>query len=184
MKRTVLYPILLALVTLWIPRESHSQTDAGFWSIHDSTSTWIPWLVTTGLNKGTPAFDIRYNFDSKNALSAFAGWSFLSKDESLVAMPLLGYIGGPEYRGLSSQVYLLYQNKHWDIFSQNQFTHGLNDESPDMLYTWTLMLYKVQPWLFLGISEDILYIPELEEASRVVQPRIGHGSLSDLSRLD
>ena len=157
-RRIMLTLLVLVAFFTTLPVSANTLLDASvyFKATHqgdlEQTQATIPWATYAG--NDNLFFDCRYNFDAKNAASAFIGRVYtLTSDGTVQITPELGVIAGKEYIGLSPEFYIWGQTGRVSYITLNQYAAGASGWSPNFFYHWAELRYVVvDKQLELGLT--------------------------------
>ncbi|MBI5733271.1 hypothetical protein HY967_04990 [Candidatus Jorgensenbacteria bacterium] len=175
MKQLFLFLLLLVMfVSMANAQHDLSLYRKTVYSAGSSDASFYPWYMYSGL----VFVDARYNFDWDKTTGVFVGKSFGS--DALSVVPTLGALFGPEYKGVSPQVYLMGKGETYAFTLLNQYSAGISGNN-SYLYNWyEVFICKPLDWLEVGGTEQTFY--EFVDGSKV-QMDIGPGIRATLSNV-
>ena len=148
--------ILFVLLLLISPSLFAQYVDASIFlkstSSHRTVNA-IPWITMEPTTNGV-LFQVRYNFDAKDALTVFVGKNIsLGKGVNLV--PQLGYIYSEKYEAVTQELWTLISDDVISVFMLNQLSVGVSNKYSDFLYHWTEVLFPLNTYISIGFAEQV-----------------------------
>ena len=103
------------------------------------------------LNRGSLHLEARYNYEARDAGSAFVGWKFAGGDAvSFEVTPLIGALFGAA-RGVVPGVEASVAYGAVDAYIEAEYVHDLEQHSASYYYAWSEIGWKPAPWLRIGL---------------------------------
>jgi hypothetical protein len=103
------------------------------------------------LNHGSLHLEARYNYEARDAGSAFAGWKFSGGDTvSFEVTPIVGALFGAA-RGVIPGVEASVAYGTVDAYIEAEYVHDLDQHSASYYYAWSELGWKPVPWLRIGL---------------------------------
>jgi len=106
---------------------------------------------TITADRGALHLESRYNYEERNSLSAFAGWTFgFGQKFRLDITPMFGGVAG-ERDGVIPGLELSFTAGPVEFYSEGEYVIDVHDTSSRFLYNWSeLSLWPVD-WLRVGL---------------------------------
>ena len=106
---------------------------------------------TITADRGPLHLESRYNYEERNSLSAFAGWTFgFGRKFRLNVTPMLGVVAG-ERDGVIPGLEVSFTAGPVEFYSEGEYVIDVHDTSDRFLYNWSeLSLWPVE-WLRVGL---------------------------------
>ena len=103
------------------------------------------------LNHGSLHLEARYNYEARDAGSAFVGWKFAGGDAvSFEVTPIVGGLFGAA-RGVIPGVEASVAYGTLDAYIEAEYVHDLDEHSASYYYAWSELGWKPVQWLRLGL---------------------------------
>jgi hypothetical protein len=103
------------------------------------------------LDRGPLHLEVRYNYEARDATSAFAGWKFSGGDTlSYEVTPIIGGLFGAA-RGVVPGLEASINWRAFDAYIEAEYVYDLNDRSASYYYAWSELAWKPVEWLRLGL---------------------------------
>jgi len=97
-------------------------------------------------------FEVRYNYEDLETVSAFAGWKLAAGGEiALEATPILGLVAGAT-DGLAPGIEAEVTWKQFATYIESEYVFDLDAGDESFLYTWSETTYAAAGWLRAGIA--------------------------------
>jgi hypothetical protein len=130
---------------------------------------WAP--IVHYQNPGNWYAEIRYNYEDNRTLSLYTGRTFAHDGRRLSysVTPLVGGVVG-KFKGGSAGLNLELDFMNLFFESQSQYSFGLDGESADFIFSWSELGYRLQPWLFGGLSAQHTFL--YQDESNLLEPGI------------
>ncbi len=109
-------------------------------------------VAVAALNRGALRFEARYNYEAKNATSAFLGWK-LGGGEAITyeATPLVGALGGAMHAGIAGlEASIAY--RVFDAYVEAEYVVPTTSGGDDYLYAWSELGWRPVAWLRVGLA--------------------------------
>jgi hypothetical protein len=106
--------------------------------------------VIAAADRGALHLEARYGYETKDARSAFAGWTFSGGDA--VAWELTPLVGGG-WGPVQAFIPGLEASLAWgklDFYTEVEFVRDRNDSSASYNYAWSELGFKALDWLRIG----------------------------------
>ena len=102
------------------------------------------------LDRGPVHLELRYNYEVRDAASAFVGWKFSGGDEvTFEFTPIIGAMFGAA-RGAVPGLEASVAWRGFDAYVEVEYVHDLNQSDPAYYYAWSELAWKPVDWLRLG----------------------------------
>ncbi len=103
------------------------------------------------LDRGPLHLEARYNYEARNAGSAFVGWKFAGGDSvSYELTPIIGGLFGAA-RGVVPGLEASIGWRSFDVYVEAEYVRDLDDSSASYFYSWTELGWKPLEWLRVGL---------------------------------
>jgi hypothetical protein len=103
------------------------------------------------LNHGSLHLEARYNYEARDAGSAFAGWKFAGGDAvSFEVTPIVGALFGAA-RGVVPGVEASVAYGAVDAYIEAEYVYDLEQRSASYYYAWSELGWKPVQWLRVGL---------------------------------
>jgi len=103
------------------------------------------------LDRGPLHLEARYNYEARNAGSAFVGWKFSAGDTVTIDVtPIIGGLFGAA-RGVIPGVEASVGWRSFDIYVEAEYVHDLADSSASYTYSWSELGWKPADGLRVGL---------------------------------
>jgi hypothetical protein len=103
------------------------------------------------LNRGALHLEARYNYEARDAGSAFVGWKFAGGDTvTFEVTPIIGALFGAA-RGVVPGVEASVAYGTLDAYVEAEYVRDLADSSASYYYAWSELGWKPAPWLRVGL---------------------------------
>ena len=103
-------------------------------------------------NHGSLHLEARYNYEDRDAASAFVGWNFAGGgDLSFEVTPIAGLLFGST-RGVIPGVEASVAYGAFDASVEAEYVHNLDDHSASYFYTWDELGWTPVQWLRVGLA--------------------------------
>ena len=106
---------------------------------------------TVTADRGALHLESRYNYEERNSLSAFAGWTFgFGKKFRLDLTPMFGVLGG-DRDGVIPGLELSFTAGPLEFYSEGEYVIDAHDTNDSFLYNWSEITVWPVDWLRLGL---------------------------------
>jgi len=103
------------------------------------------------LNRGSLHVEARYNYEARDAGSAFAGWKFAGGDAVTFELtPIIGALFGAA-RGVVPGIEASVAYGTFDAYIEAEYVHDLDQHSASYYYAWSELGWKPAQWLRIGL---------------------------------
>ena len=103
------------------------------------------------LDRGPLHLEARYNYEARDAGSAFVGWKFEGGDTvSYELTPIIGGLFGAA-RGVVPGLEASIGWRTFDIYVEAEYVRDLDESSASYFYSWTELGWKPVEWLRVGL---------------------------------
>jgi len=103
------------------------------------------------LDRGPLHLEARYNYEARNAGSAFVGWKFAGGDTvSYELTPIIGGLFGAA-RGVVPGLEASIGWRSFDVYIEAEYVRDLDEISASYYYSWTELGWKPLEWLRVGL---------------------------------
>ena len=103
------------------------------------------------LDRGPLHFEARYNYEARNATSAFVGWTFAGGDAlTFEVTPMIGGLFGAA-RGVVPGVEASLAYRTVDAYIEAEYVRDLDDSSASYFYAWSELGWRPAEWLRIGL---------------------------------
>jgi hypothetical protein len=103
------------------------------------------------LNRGPLHLEARYNYEARDAGSAFVGWKFAGGDAvTFEVTPMIGALFGAA-RGVVPGVEASVAYGAVDAYIEAEYVHDLDQHSANYYYAWSELGWKPVQWLRIGL---------------------------------
>ncbi len=104
------------------------------------------------LDRGPLHFEVRYNYEARNATSVFAGWKFAGGEAvTWEVTPIVGGLFGAA-RGVVPGVEASIGWRDLDFYVEAEYVRDLDDTSASYFYSWSELGWRPLPWLRVGLA--------------------------------
>lgn len=104
------------------------------------------------LDHGPLHFEVRYNYEARNATSVFAGWKFAGGEAvTWEVTPIVGGLFGAA-RGVVPGVEASVAWRDFDFYVEAEYVRDLDDASASYFYSWSELGWRPLPWLRVGLA--------------------------------
>ena len=104
------------------------------------------------LNRGPLRLEARYNYEARDAGSAFVGWKFAGGDElTFEVTPIVGALFGAA-RGFVPGVEASLAWGPFDAYIEAEYVRDLEQSSASYYYAWSELGWKPTDWLRVGVA--------------------------------
>ncbi|HET8734351.1 MAG TPA: hypothetical protein VFM45_11345, partial [Anaeromyxobacteraceae bacterium] len=106
---------------------------------------------TLAVDRGGLHLEARYNYEARNAGSAWFGWNFSFGDECKLGLtPMVGGVFG-EMTGVAPGLTLTLEWGPLALWSQSEYVFDLADSSQSYVYVWSELSITGPDWLRVGL---------------------------------
>lgn len=106
---------------------------------------------TITADRGAVHLESRYNYEERNSLSAFAGWTFgFGQRFRLEITPMFGGVAG-ERDGVIPAIELSFTAGPVEFYSEGEYVIDVHDTSDRFLYNWSELSLWPAEWLRVGL---------------------------------
>ncbi len=106
---------------------------------------------TITADRGALHLESRYNYEERNSMSAFAGWTFgFGRKFRLDLTPMFGAVAG-ERDGVVPGLELSFAAGPVEFYSEGEYVIDVHDTSDRFLYNWSELSVWPADWLRLGL---------------------------------
>lgn len=106
---------------------------------------------TITADRGALHLESRYNYEERNSLSAFAGWTFgLGRRFRFDVTPMFGAVAG-ELDGVIPALELSFSAGPVEFYSEGEYVIDAHDTSNRFLYNWSELSVWPAEWLRVGL---------------------------------
>jgi hypothetical protein len=103
------------------------------------------------LDRGSLHLEARYNYEARDAGSAFVGWKFAAGDALQVELtPIVGALFGST-RGVVPGFEASIGYGAFDAYVEAEYVHDLDDHSASYYYAWSELGWTPVSWLRVGL---------------------------------
>ena len=103
------------------------------------------------LDRGPLHLEARYNYEARDAGSAFVGWKFEGGDTVSYALtPIIGGLFGAA-RGVVPGLEASIGWRTFDVYVEAEYVRDLDESSASYFYSWTELGWKPVEWLRVGL---------------------------------
>jgi hypothetical protein len=103
------------------------------------------------LNRGPLHLEGRYNYEARDAGSAFLGWNFSGGDTVTFAItPIIGALFGSTH-GVIPGVEVSIAYGPFDAYIEAEYVYDSHDQTNNYYYAWSELAWKPVEWLRLGL---------------------------------
>ena len=103
------------------------------------------------LDRGPLHFEARYNYEARDAGSAFIGWKFAGGDKvTFEVTPIAGALFGAA-RGFVPGVEATVTWDSFDAYVEAEYVHDTAQEGASYYYAWSELGWRPVEWLRLGL---------------------------------
>ena len=103
------------------------------------------------LDRGPLHLEARYNYEARDAGSAFVGWKFAGGDSvSYELTPIIGGLFGAA-RGVVPGLEASIGWRAFDVYVEAEYVRDLDESSASYFYSWTELGWKPVEWLRVGL---------------------------------
>ena len=103
------------------------------------------------LDRGRLHFEARYNYEARDAGSAFIGWKFAGGDKvTFEVTPIAGALFGSS-RGFVPGVEATVTWDSFDAYVEAEYVHDTAQEGASYYYAWSELGWRPVEWLRLGL---------------------------------
>jgi hypothetical protein len=104
------------------------------------------------LNRGPLHLEARYNYEAREAGSAFVGWNFSGGEKLTFAItPIIGALFGSTH-GVIPGVEASIAYGPFDAYVEAEYVYDSHDQSNNYYYAWSELGWKPAEWLRLGFA--------------------------------
>jgi hypothetical protein len=129
--------------------ETSMEATAFYYAMRDQ-SDFASGVVS--YNRESLHLEARYNYEDRNAASAFVGWNLAGGgDLSFEVTPILGLLFGSS-RGVVPGVEASVAYGAFDASVEAEYVDDLDDHSASYFYTWNELGWSPVAWLRLGLA--------------------------------
>jgi len=106
------------------------------------------------LDRGPLHLEARYNYEARDAGSAFVGWKLSAGDTVTIDVtPIIGGLFGAA-RGVIPGVEASVGWRSFDLYVEAEYVHDLADSSASYFYSWSELGWKPAEWLRVGLASQ------------------------------
>jgi hypothetical protein len=103
------------------------------------------------LDRGALHLEARYNYEARNAASAFVGWAFAGGDAVTYSLtPIAGALFGAA-RGFVPGLEASVGWRNFDAYVEAEYVHDTAQEDASYWYAWSELGWKPADWLRVGL---------------------------------
>ncbi len=103
------------------------------------------------LDRGPLHLEARYNYEARDAGSAFVGWKLAGGDAVTYALtPIIGGLFGAA-RGVVPGLEASVGWRAFDVYIEAEYVRDLDESSASYFYSWTELGWKPLEWLRVGL---------------------------------
>jgi hypothetical protein len=103
------------------------------------------------LDRGPLHLEARYNYEARDAGSAFVGWKFSGGDAvSFAVTPIVGALFGAA-RGFVPGVEASIGWRAFDVYIEAEYVRDLDQSSASYYYSWSELGWRPVEWLRVGL---------------------------------
>ncbi len=130
------------------PKLSGSVTGYGY-AMRDQPDFGVG---VAAINRGPLRFEARYNYEAKNATSAFLGWKFAGGDGVQYELtPLAGVLGGSAHAGIAG-LEASVAHKAFDVYVEAEYVMPSASSDDNYFYVWSELGWRPVEWLRVGLA--------------------------------
>ncbi|HEX7271412.1 MAG TPA: hypothetical protein VF420_04585 [Casimicrobiaceae bacterium] len=133
------------------------------------------------LNRGSLHLEGRYNYEARDAGSAFVGWNFSGGEALTFAItPIIGALFGSTHGvipGLEASV----AYGPFDAYIEAEYVYDSHDQTNNYYYAWSELGWKPVEWLRLGVAGQRTRVVQTDrdlQRGLFAQLMFGKGTLS------
>ena len=120
-----------------------------YYAMHDQSDFGVG---VAALNRGPLHLEGRYNYEARDAGSAFVGWNFSGGDTVTFAItPIIGALFGSTH-GVIPGVEATVAYGPFDAYVEAEYVYDSHDQSNNYYYAWSELGWKPAEWLRLGFA--------------------------------
>ena len=106
---------------------------------------------TVTADRGALHLESRYNYEERNSLSVFAGWTFgFGRKFQLDVTPMFGGVAG-ERDGVIPALELSFTAGPVEFYSEGEYVIAVHDTSDRFLYNWSELSLWPADWIRVGL---------------------------------
>jgi hypothetical protein len=103
------------------------------------------------LDRGALHLEARYNYEARNAASAFVGWTFAGGDAVTYSLtPIAGALFGAA-RGFVPGIEASVGWRNFDAYVEAEYVHDTAQDDASYWYAWSELGWKPADWLRIGL---------------------------------
>ena len=103
------------------------------------------------LNRGSLRFEARYNYEARDAASAFVGWKFAGGDAiTYEVTPIVGVLFGAA-KGVIPGVEASIAYRTFDAYVEAEYVSDLQHHADSYFYAWIELGWRPVEWLRVGL---------------------------------
>jgi len=109
-------------------------------------------LPIATLDRESLHLEARYQYEDRETVSAWAGWSFATgTDLELTVVPMVGIVAG-QTQGWAPGLEASLAWKSFELYSENEYVFDAEGAEGDYFYDWSQLSWDAKSWLTLGLS--------------------------------
>jgi len=122
---------------------------AFYYAMHDQSDFGVG---VAALNRGPLHLEGRYNYEARDAGSAFVGWNFTGGEKvSFAITPIVGALFGSTH-GVIPGVEASVAYGPFDAYIEAEYVYDRQNSSDSYYYAWSELGWKPAEWLRLGLA--------------------------------
>jgi len=179
--------VLLATVESSIAGAAAPEGESAAWSgsvtgfyyaMHDQSDFGVG---VASLNRGSLHLEGRYNYEARDAGSAFVGWNFSGGEALTFAItPIIGALFGSTH-GAVPGVEASIAYGPFDAYIEAEYVYDGQNQSNNYYYAWSELGWKPVEWLRLGLAGQRTRVVQTDrdlQRGVFAQLMFGKGTLS------
>jgi hypothetical protein len=149
-----------------------------YYAMHDQSDFGVG---VAALNRGPLHLEGRYNYEARDAGSAFVGWNFSGGESLTFAItPIIGALFGSTH-GVIPGVEASVAYGPFDAYIEAEYVYDGQNQSNNYYYAWSELGWKPVEWLRLGLAGQRTRVVQTDrdlQRGLFAQLMFGKGTLS------